>query len=202
MIKYIVMLGGLAVKYATKKSAETAAKNMGGKLLSKPTQKVLDTAVSPKSLKNNPTMMEKVKSQIGIAPKQTRTMPRPGKIDQKKGIAVGKLSQTAYKRQKQLKAAGIVAGVGTLAYAAGKDAKKDDKIADKDTKGKAQAETKTIKKSNPPETPKSRPKVEDTKKQLMMKEKYSGKDSEVKFNSKGGMMKKYSKGGMTKKGKK
>jgi hypothetical protein len=46
------------------------------------------------------------------------------------------------------------------------------------------------------------PKVEDTKKQLMMKEKYSGKDSEVKFNAKGGMMKKYSKGGMTKKGKK
>ena len=46
------------------------------------------------------------------------------------------------------------------------------------------------------------PKVEDTKKQLMMKEKYSGKDSKVKFNSKGGMMKKYSKGGMTKKGKK
>jgi hypothetical protein len=46
------------------------------------------------------------------------------------------------------------------------------------------------------------PKVEDTKKQLMMKEKYSGKDSNVKFNAKGGMMKKYSKGGMTKKGKK
>jgi hypothetical protein len=58
------------------------------------------------------------------------------------------------------------------------------------------------KESTPPETPKSRPKVEDTKKQLMMKEKYSGKDSKVKFNSKGGMMKKYSKGGMTKKGKK
>jgi hypothetical protein len=58
------------------------------------------------------------------------------------------------------------------------------------------------KESTPPEPPKSRPKVGDTKKQLMMKEKYSGKDSEVKFNAKGGMMKKYSKGGMTKKGKK
>ena len=46
------------------------------------------------------------------------------------------------------------------------------------------------------------PKVEDKKKQLMMKEKYSGKDSKVKFNAKGGMMKKYSMGGMTKKGKK
>ena len=52
------------------------------------------------------------------------------------------------------------------------------------------------------DTKKVTPKVEDTKKQLMMKEKYSGKDSKVKFNSKGGMMKKYSKGGMTKKGKK
>ena len=68
----------------------------------------------------------------------------------------------------------------------------------------------TKKKSKPPEPPKSRPKVtkkvapkvEDKKKQLMMKEKYSGKDSNVKFNAKGGMMKKYSKGGMTKKGKK
>ena len=162
MVKYIVMLGGLAVKYATKKAAETAAKNMGGKLLSKPTQKILDKAVSPKSLKNNPTMMEKIKAQIGIAPKQTKTMPRPGKIDQKKGIAVGKLSQTAYKRQKQFKAGAIVAGVGTLAYAAGKDAKKDDKIAKKDTKGKAQAKTTTkkTKKSTPPETPKSRPKKE------------------------------------------
>ena len=98
MVKYIDMLGGVAVKYATKKSAETAAKNMGGKLLSKPTQKILDKAVSPKSLKNNPTLMEKVKSQIGIAPKQTRTMPRPGKIDQKKGIAVGKLAQPIQKR--------------------------------------------------------------------------------------------------------
>ena len=58
------------------------------------------------------------------------------------------------------------------------------------------------KESTPPEPPKSRPKVEDKKKQLMMKEKYSGKDSKVKFNAKGGMMKKYSMGGMTKKGKK
>ena len=64
----------------------------------------------------------------------------------------------------------------------------------------------TKKKSKPPEPPKSRPKVtkkvEDKKKQLMMKGQYSGKDSNVKFNARGGMMKKYSKGGMTKKGKK
>jgi hypothetical protein len=80
------------------------------------------------------------------------------------------------------------------------------KSEQKSAPAKVATKTTTTKKSKPPETPKSRPKVtpkvEDTKKQLMMKEKYSGKDSEVKFNSKGGMMKKYSKGGMTKKGKK
>jgi len=142
MVKYIVMLGGLAVKYATKKSAETAAKNMGGKLLSKPTQKILDKAVSPKSLKNNPTLMEKVKSQIGIAPKQTRTMPRPGKIDQKKGIAVGKLAQTAYKRQKQLKLLAVVGGVGALAYKSGKASDKDKK---KTTKSKTKTYAEMVK---------------------------------------------------------
>ena len=84
----------------------------------------------------------------------------------------------------------------------------DGTLRAEDKKSKPKGITK--KKSKPPEPPKSRPKVtkkvapkvEDKKKQLMMKEKYSGKDSNVKFNAKGGMMKKYSKGGMTKKGKK
>ena len=84
----------------------------------------------------------------------------------------------------------------------------DGTLRAEDKKSKPKGITK--KKSKPPEPPKSRPKVtkkvapkvEDKKKQLMMKEKYSGKDSKVKFNAKGGMMKKYSKGGMTKKGKK
>ena len=80
----------------------------------------------------------------------------------------------------------------------------DGTLRAEDKKSKPKGITK--KKSKPPEPPKSRPKVtkkvEDKKKQLMMKEKYSGKDSNVKFNARGGMMKKYSKGGMTKKGKK
>jgi hypothetical protein len=84
----------------------------------------------------------------------------------------------------------------------------DGTLRAEDKKSKPKGITK--KKSKPPEPPKSRPKVikkvapkvENKKKQLMMKEKYSGKDSNVKFNARGGMMKKYSKGGMTKKGKK
>jgi hypothetical protein len=38
-----------------------------------------------------------------------------------------------------------------------------------------------------------------TDSQQYMKEKYTGKDSDVKFNAKGGMIKKYNMGGMGKK---
>jgi len=117
---FVRLLGGQLVKYATttagKKAADAAVKNMGGKIIKKVSDKVAKTAINPSKLKNNPTLKEKVKAQIGIAPKQTKTMPRPGKIDQKKGIAVGKLSQTAYKRQKQGKA--LLAG--TALYEAGR----------------------------------------------------------------------------------
>lgn len=45
--------------------------------------------------------------------------------------------------------------------------------------------------STPPKTPPPKPdSVKKKKKQLMMKEKYTGKDSNVKFNSRGGMLKK------------
>ena len=52
-----------------------------------------------------------------------------------------------------------------------------------------------------PSVPKMRPpeKKAKTDSQQYMKEKYTGKDSDVKFNAKGGMMKKYSMGGMGKK---
>jgi hypothetical protein len=117
---FVRLIGGQLVKYATttagKKAADAAVKNMGGKIIKKVSDKVAKTAISPSKLKNTPTLKEKVKAQIGIAPKQTKTMPRPGKIDQKKGIAVGKLSQTAYKRQKQGKA--LLAG--TALYEAGR----------------------------------------------------------------------------------
>ena len=85
------LVGGQIVKYTSKKAAQNAIAG-GGKLIQKPTQEMVKKAVTPSKLKNNPTF------------KQTKTMPRPGTIDQKKGIAVGKLSQTAYKRQKQIQA--------------------------------------------------------------------------------------------------
>ena len=115
-ITLVRLVTGQLVKYGSKKAAESAVKNIGGKVIKKTTEKTFKKAINPRKLTNTPTLKEKVKAQIGIAPKQTKTMPRPGKIDQKKGIAVGKLSQTAYKRQKQGKA--LLAG--TALYEAGK----------------------------------------------------------------------------------
>jgi hypothetical protein len=110
------LVGGQIVKYTSKKAAQNAVAG-GGKIISKPTQEMVKKAVTPSKLKNNPTFIEKLKAQFGIAPKQTKTMPRPGTINQKKGIAVGKLSQTAYKRQKQIKAlvsAGLISSPAML----------------------------------------------------------------------------------------
>ena len=133
---FVRLIGGQLVKYATttagKKAADAAVKNMGGKIIKKVSDKVAKTAISPSKLKNTPTLKERAKAQIGIKPKQTSTMPRPGKIDQKKGIAVGKLSQTAYKRQKQGKA--LLAG--TALYEAGKLMGDKDDGAKADTKDK------------------------------------------------------------------
>ena len=115
-ITLVRLVTGQLVKYGSKKAAESAVKNIGGKVIKKTTEKTFKKALKPTQLKNTPTLKERAKAQIGIAPKQTKTMPRPGKIDQKKGIAVGKLSQTAYKRQKQAKA--LLAG--TAVYEAGR----------------------------------------------------------------------------------
>ena len=115
-ITLVRLVTGQLVKYGSKKAAESAVKNIGGKVIKKTTEKTFKKALKPTQLKNTPTLKERAKAQIGIAPKQTKTMPRPGKIDQKKGIAVGKLSQTAYKRQMQGKA--LLAG--TAVYEAGR----------------------------------------------------------------------------------
>ena len=115
-ITLVRLVTGQLVKYGSKKAAESAVKNIGGKVIKKTTEKTFKKAINPTKLKNTPSLKERAKAQIGIAPKQTKTMPRPGKIDQKKGIAVGKLSQTAYKRQKQAKA--LLAG--TAVYEAGR----------------------------------------------------------------------------------
>ena len=213
----IVMIGGIAIKYATKKLAEQAVKNIGGKLISNPSVAVVRKALSPrKALTNNPTLLDKIKSQIGISPKQSKSMPLVGRSDKNAGINVGKLERTASERRSQLKVGIPLALIaGKIGYDMGKDKdtkKTTTKSSDKAVSGNKEPKPKVTPK--PKSIPKGlregiakdkkkvAPKVEDKKKQLMMKEKYSGKDSKVKFNAKGGMMKKYSMGGMTKKGKK
>ena len=103
------------------------------------------------------------------------------------------------------KATAVIAGATALTKAMMKD---DPKIIGtaskaKDTgkptfkyKGDEYKTPKTI-----PSVPKMRPpeKKAKTDSQQYMKEKYTGKDSDVKFNAKGGMIKKYNMGGMGKK---
>ena len=207
----IVMIGGIAIKYATKKLAEQAVKNIGGKLISNPSAAVVRKALSPrKALTNNPTLWDKIKSQVGISPKQSKSMPLVGRSDKNAGINVGKLERTASERRSQLKVGIPLALIaGKIGYDMGKDKdtkKTTTKSSDKAVSGNKEPKPKSIPKGLREGIAKDKkkvaPKVEDKKKQLMMKEKYSGKDSKVKFNAKGGMMKKYSMGGMTKKGKK
>jgi len=207
----IVMIGGIAIKYATKKLAEQAVKNIGGKLISNPSAAVVRKALSPrKALTNNPTLWDKIKSQVGISPKQSKSMPLVGRSDKNAGINVGKLERTASERRSQLKVGIPLALIaGKIGYDMGKDKdtkKTTTKSSDKAVSGNKEPKPKSIPKGLREGIAKDKkkvaPKVEDKKKQLMMKEKYSGKDSKVKFNAKGGMMKKYSMGGMTNKGKK
>jgi hypothetical protein len=184
----IVVIGGTVIKYASKKLAEAAAKNIGGKVISKPTKAMIDKAVSPRSaLKNNPTLVDKIKAQFGISPKQSKSMPLVGRSDRSAGIDAGKLTQLASRRRAQFKTGIPIALItGKAAYEIGKEASKD--------KPKKKVEQAKKKPNIPPKAPPSRPKKkEDSKKkntQLYMKEKNTGKDSKVKFNSRGGMLKK------------
>jgi len=222
---FIVMAGGVAIRYATKKLAQQAAKKLKGKVLDNPSQKVIDKAMPYSKLVNKPTTAETLKAHIlGIAPKRTPTVPKPGRASDKDGVAVGKLQNVAKDTRKFLKGLGI--GGGAVALALSKSDKnkpttksktktyaemvKEDKakgkakvLARRDNsekpepkpipKGLRESIAKDKKKVKP--TPKKKPvaknKVEEKKKkQLMMKEKYTGKDSNVKFNSRGGMLKK------------
>lgn len=114
-ITLVRLVTGQLVKYGSKKAAESAVKNIGGKVIKKTTEKTFKKALKPTQLKNTPTLKEKLKAEIGIAPKQTKTMPRPGLVDKKKGIAAGKLAKKAFGRQKLAK--GI--GIASTAYTAG-----------------------------------------------------------------------------------
>ena len=175
------MIGGVAVKYATKKLAQQAAKNIGGRYVSKPSKELIDKAVSPRSaLKNNPTLADKIKANIGIPPKQSKSMPLVGRTSDKAGVDVGKLAQLAKKRRVQIgTGVPLVALTGKVAYEIGKEAKESSK------KGDAQADTakdkekkkKPIPKLTKDDMPKPRP-----KKKMYMKER-SGKDSKVEFEA-------------------
>jgi hypothetical protein len=181
LIPFIVMIGGVAVKYATKKLAQQAAKNIGGRYVSKPSKELIDKAVSPRSaLKNNPTLADKIKANIGIPPKQSKSMPLVGRTSDKAGVDVGKLAQLAKKRRVQIgTGVPLVALTGKVAYEIGKEAKESSK------KGDAQADTvkdkekkkKPIPKLTKDDMPKPRP-----KKKMYMKER-SGKDSKVEFEA-------------------
>jgi len=136
----IVMIGGIAVRYATKKLAEQAVKNIGGKLISNPSVAVVRKALSPrKALTNNPTLLDKIKSQIGISPKQSKSMPLVGRSDKNAGINVGKLERTASERRSQLKVGIPLALIaGKIGYDMGKD--KDTKKTTTKSKTKTYAE--------------------------------------------------------------
>ena len=146
----------------------------------------------------------------------------PGRTSKKAGVNVGKERFNRKEIRDQIKGGIKTLGYGTAAYATysagdlvndllgiksmGKSTLKADGASGEYTrmplKDKKPVEKKNVVKKTTPKAPPPKPDSVKKKKQLMMKEKYSGKDSEVKFNSKGGMMKKYNKGGMTKKGKK
>ena len=136
----IVMIGGIAIKYATKKLAEQAVKNIGGKLISNPSAAVVRKALSPrKALTNNPTLWDKIKSQVGISPKQSKSMPLVGRSDKNAGINVGKLERTASERRSQLKVGIPLALIaGKIGYDMGKD--KDTKKTTTKSKTKTYAE--------------------------------------------------------------
>jgi hypothetical protein len=167
-------------------------------------------------------MQEKVLKKLGLSTKDL-----PGRTSKEAGITVGKQRVKVEKKIDQLIGGGkTLVGVGAVAAAYSASDFINDLLGikktgdgtlradERKTKPKATERTYERYRKEPKPVPKGlregiakdknkvTPKVEDTKKQLMMKEKYSGKDSNVKFNAKGGMMKKYSKGGMTKKGKK
>ena len=136
----IVMIGGIAIRYATKKLAAQAVKNIGGKLVSNPSVAVIRKALSPrKALTNNPTLLDKIKSQIGISPKQSKSMPLVGRSDKNAGINVGKLERTASERRSQLKVGIPLALIaGKIGYEMGKD--KDTKKTTTKSKTKTYAE--------------------------------------------------------------
>jgi hypothetical protein len=160
---FIVMAGGVAIKYATKKLAQQAAKKLKGKVLDNPSQKVIDKAMPYSKLVNKPTTAETLKAHtLGIAPKRTTTVPKPGRASDKDGVAVGKLQNVAKDTRKFLKGLGIGGGAVALALSKSDKNKKTTKsktktYAEMVKEDKAKGKNKVLSR-RAPETPPRKPK--------------------------------------------
>ena len=108
-ITLVRLATGQLVKYGSKKAADSAVKNIGGKVIKKTTEKTYKKALSPTQLKNNPTFKDKMRTLFGMSAKQSKSMPRPGRINKKAGVAVGKQNKSALENR------GIIKGTaGTV----------------------------------------------------------------------------------------
>jgi len=105
-ITLVRLATGQLVKYGSKKAADSAVKNIGGKVIKKTTEKTYKKALSPTQLKNNPTFKDKMRTFFGMSAKQSKSMPRPGRINKKSGVAVGKENKKALENRGMLKGAG------------------------------------------------------------------------------------------------
>ena len=108
-ITLVRLATGQLVKYGSKKAADSAVKNIGGKIIKKTTEKTYKNALTPTQLKNNPTFKDKMRTLFGMSAKQSKSMPRPGRINKKAGVAVGKQNKKALENR------GIIKGTaGTV----------------------------------------------------------------------------------------
>ena len=108
-ITLVRLATGQLVKYGSKKAADSAVKNIGGKIIKKTTEKTYKNALTPTQLKNNPTFKDKMRTLFGMSAKQSKSMPRPGRINKKAGVAVGKQNKQALENR------GIIKGTaGTV----------------------------------------------------------------------------------------
>ena len=131
-ITLVRLVTGQLVKYGSKKAAQNAVKNIGGKVIKKTTEKTYKKAINPTQLKNTPTFKEKIKSMLGMQTKQSKTIPRPGRINKKSGVAVGKLNQKALENRGILKGTALtMAGSYAIDKMSDKDKDKKKKTSDK-----------------------------------------------------------------------
>lgn len=132
-ITLVRLATGQLVKYGSKKAADSAVKNIGGKVIKKTTEKTYKNALTPTQLKNNPTFKDKMRTLFGMSAKQSKSMPRPGRINKKAGVAVGKQNKQALENR------GIIKGTaGTVLTGTALD------MLTGDSNQKTEAKTKNI----------------------------------------------------------